>query len=132
MRNDLTIRTLAKRSGVNVETIRYYQRLHLLLDLDERKACLTRGVAAQKLTPIKQKISDLLRMKRALSATVHSRDSSSAGEALSNYPFARRGLNDRIVTWDARRKAGPRESPKKFSKITKSISRLVASRARRR
>jgi MerR family transcriptional regulator, mercuric resistance operon regulatory protein len=30
MSDDLTIGTLAKRSGVNVETIRYYQRRHLL------------------------------------------------------------------------------------------------------
>jgi MerR family mercuric resistance operon transcriptional regulator len=30
MSDDLTIGILAKRSGVNVETIRYYQRRHLL------------------------------------------------------------------------------------------------------
>ena len=32
MSDDLTIGTLAKRSGVNVETIRYYQRRHLLAE----------------------------------------------------------------------------------------------------
>lgn len=121
MSDDLTIGTLAKRSGVNVETIRYYQRRHLLqepskplggyrhyssdtvkrvrfikraqtlgftleeisglLDLDERKACLeTRGIAAQKLTSIEEKLSDLSRMKKALSRLVRACNTSSVGE----------------------------------------------------
>lgn len=121
MRDDLTIGILAKRSGVNVETIRYYQRRHLLhepsrprsgyrqyssetvrrvrfikraqtlgftleeinglLGLDEKRACLeTRDIAAQKLTLIEQKISDLLRMKRALSRLLRACDAASAGE----------------------------------------------------
>ena len=122
MSGDLTIGTLARRSGVNVETIRYYQRRSLLheppkppggyrrypwetvrrvrfikraqtlgftleeitglLVLDERKACLeTREIAAQKLTLIEQKISDLSQMKKALSGLVRACDASSAGEA---------------------------------------------------
>jgi MerR family mercuric resistance operon transcriptional regulator len=119
--DDLTIGILAKRSGVNVETIRYYQRRHLLqepskppggyrhysletvkrvrfikraqtlgftldeisglLGLDERKACLeTRGIAAQKLTLIEDKISDLSKMKKALSRLVRACEASSVGE----------------------------------------------------
>lgn len=118
----MTIGTLAKRSGVNVETIRYYQRRHLLqepskptggyrhyssetvkrvrfikraqtlgftleeisglLGLDERQACReTRDIAAQKLTLIEGKISDLSRMKKALSRLVSACDASSAGES---------------------------------------------------
>jgi len=106
---------------VNVETIRYYQRRHLLqeppkptggyrqyslktekrlrfikraqtlgftleeisglLGLDERKACLeTREAASQKLILIEEKISDLSRMKKALSRLVRACDASSAGE----------------------------------------------------
>lgn len=121
MSDDLTIGILAKRSGVNVETIRYYQRRHLLeepskpvdgyrhysletvkrvrfikraqtlgftleeisglLDLDERKACLeTREIAAQKLTSIEEKLSDLSRMKKALSRLVRACNESSVGE----------------------------------------------------
>ncbi len=121
MSDDLTIGILAKRSGVNVETIRYYQRRHLLeepskplggyrrysletvkrvrfikraqtlgftleeigglLGLDERKACLeTREITAQKLTSIEEKLSDLSRMKKALSRLVRACDASSAGE----------------------------------------------------
>ena len=121
MSDDLTIGILAKRSGVNVETIRYYQRRHLLeepsrplggyrqysletvnrvrfikraqtlgftleeisglLDLDEKKACReTREIAAQKLTSIEEKLSDLLRMKKALSRLVRACDASFAGE----------------------------------------------------
>jgi len=117
----MTIGILAKRSGVNVETIRYYQRRHLLkepskrhggyrqysletvkrvrfikraqtlgftleeisglLGLDERKACLeTREFAAQKLTLIEEKISELLRVKKALSRLVRACDASSIGE----------------------------------------------------
>jgi len=119
--DNLTIGTLAKRSGVNVETIRYYQRRHLLqepskptggyrqysletvkrvrfikraqtlgftleeisglLRLDERKACLeTREAASQKLILIEEKISDLSRMKKALSRLVRACDASSVGE----------------------------------------------------
>src|SRR5215469_6068746 len=100
MSEDLTIGMLAKRGGVNVETIRYYQRRGLLeeplkprggfrrypqesvkrihfikraqylgftleeiqglLVLDERKACReTRGMAANKLELIEEKIADL-------------------------------------------------------------------------
>ena len=121
MSDDLTIGTVAKRSGVNVETIRYYQRRPLLhepsrppggyrqyspdtvgrvrfikraqtlgftleevgglLGLDERKACAeTRGIAAQKLTLIEEKISDLSRMKKALSRLVRACDASPIGE----------------------------------------------------
>lgn len=121
MSDNLTIGALAKRSGVNVETIRYYQRRHLLqeppkrtggyrqyslktekrlrfikraqtlgftleeisglLGLDERKACLeTREAASQKLILIEEKISDLSRMKKALSRLVRACDASSAGE----------------------------------------------------
>jgi MerR family mercuric resistance operon transcriptional regulator len=121
VRDNLTIGILAKRSGVNVETIRYYQRRHLLhepskplgsyrqysldavkrvrfikraqtlgftleeisglLELDERKACLeTREVAAQKLNLINEKISDLSRIKKALSRLVRACDASSDGE----------------------------------------------------
>ena len=121
MSDNLTIGVLAKRSGVNLETIRYYQRRHLLeepskplggyrqysletvkrvrfikraqtlgftleeisglLDLDERKACLeTREIAAQKLTSIEEKLSDLSRMKKALSRLVRACNASSAGE----------------------------------------------------
>src|SRR5258708_11425165 len=119
--DNLTIGILAKQSGVNVETIRYYQRRHLLhepskptcgyrhyssetvkrvrlikraqtlgftleeisglLRLDERRACLeTREIAAQKLILIDEKISDLSRIKRALSRLVRACDASSAGE----------------------------------------------------
>jgi MerR family mercuric resistance operon transcriptional regulator len=121
MGDNLTIGILAKRSGVNVETIRYYQRRHLLhepskllnsyrqypletvkrvrfikraqtlgftleevgglLRLDEKKACLeTREIAAQKLTLIEEKLSDLSRMKKALSRLVRACDASSVGE----------------------------------------------------
>ena len=121
MSDNLTIGILAKRSGVNVETVRYYQRRGLLLEpskpsggyrqysletvkrvrsikraqtlgftldeigglleLDERKACLeTREVAAQKLTLIEEKISDLSRIKKALSRLVRACDVSSVGE----------------------------------------------------
>ncbi len=121
MGDDLTIGTLAKRSGVNVETIRYYQHRDLLhepskprsgyrryssetvgrvrfikraqtlgftleeigglLGLDEKKACLeTRDIAAQKLNQIEQKISDLSRMKRALSRLVRACDATSVDE----------------------------------------------------
>jgi MerR family transcriptional regulator, mercuric resistance operon regulatory protein len=121
MDDNLTIGVLAKRSGVNVETIRYYQRRHLLhepskprdgyrqysletvkrvrfvkraqtlgftleevsglLGLDERKACLeTREIAAQKLTLIEEKLSDLSKMKKALSRLVRACDKSSVGE----------------------------------------------------
>lgn len=121
MSDNLTIGILAKRSGVNVETVRYYQRRGLLqepskpaggyrqysletvkrvrsikraqtlgftleeigglLELDERKACLeTREVAAQKLTLIEEKISDLSRIKKALSRLVRACGVSSAGE----------------------------------------------------
>ena len=121
MSDDLTIGIVAKRSGVNVETIRYYQRRHLLhkpsrppggyrlysldtvrrvrfikraqtlgftleevgglLGLDERKACgETREIAAQKLTLIEEKISDLSRMKKALSRLVRACDASPIGE----------------------------------------------------
>ncbi len=121
MNGDLTIGILAKRSGVSVETIRYYQRRHLLeepskpvggyrrysletvkrvrfikraqtlgftleeisglLDLDEREACLeTREIAVQKLTSIKEKLSDLSRMKKALSRLVRACNTSSVGE----------------------------------------------------
>jgi MerR family mercuric resistance operon transcriptional regulator len=119
--DNLTIGILAKRSGVNVETVRYYQRRGLLhepskplegyrhyssetvkrvrfikraqtlgftldeigglLGLDERKACLeTREVAAQKLTLIEEKISDLSRIRKALSRLVRACDESSADE----------------------------------------------------
>jgi MerR family mercuric resistance operon transcriptional regulator len=119
--DNLTIGILAKRSGVNVETVRYYQRRGLLhepskplegyrnysletvkrvrfikraqtlgftldeigglLGLDERKACLeTREVAAQKLTLIEEKISDLSRIRKALSRLVRACDASSADE----------------------------------------------------
>ncbi len=119
--DNLTIGILAKRSGVNVETIRYYQRRHLLhepskpiggyrhyssetvkrvrfikraqalgftleeisglLGLDESKACLeTREIAAEKLRLIEEKLSDLSRMKKALSRLVRACDASSAGE----------------------------------------------------
>jgi MerR family mercuric resistance operon transcriptional regulator len=121
MGDDLTIGTLAKRGGVNVETIRYYQRRGLLHEplkphggyrryqpetvkrvrfikraqtlgftleeitglpgLDEREACLeTREVAAQKLTLIEQKLSDLSKMKKAFSRLVRACDASSIGE----------------------------------------------------
>ncbi len=121
MNGDLTIGILAKRSGVSVETIRYYQRRHLLeepskpvggyrrysletvkrvrfikraqtlgftleeisglLDLDEREACLeTREIAVQKLTSIEEKLSDLSRMKKALSRLVRACNTSSVGE----------------------------------------------------
>ncbi len=121
MSDDLTIGMLAKRSGVNVETIRYYQRRNLLhepskprsgyrqylpeevrrvrfikraqtlgftleeisglLGLDEKKACLeTRDIAAQKLTLIEQKISDLSRMKKALSHLVRACDTAAVDE----------------------------------------------------
>ena len=121
MINDLTIGTLAKLSGVNVETIRYYQRRNLLheppkplagyrqyssdtikrvhfikraqalgftldeisglLGLDERTACLeTLGLAQQKLTLIEAKISDLSKMKKALSRLVRDCNASTAGE----------------------------------------------------
>ena len=90
MSDDLTIGVLAKRSGVNVETIRCYQRRQLLeepskplglLDLDERKACLkTREIAVQKLASIEEKLSDLLRMKKALSRLVRACDASSVGQ----------------------------------------------------
>ena len=121
MSDNLTIGILAKRSGVNVETVRYYQRRGLLqepskpaggyrqysletvkrvrsikraqtlgftleeigglLELDERKACLeTREFAAQKLTLIEEKISDLSRIKKALSRLVRACDVSSVGE----------------------------------------------------
>lgn len=121
MSDDLTIGILAKRSGVNVETIRYYQRRNLLhepskprsgyrqyssetvrrvrfikraqtlgftleeisglLGLEEKKACLeTRDIAAQKLTLIEQKISDLSRMKKALSRLVRACDAASVDE----------------------------------------------------
>jgi MerR family mercuric resistance operon transcriptional regulator len=120
MSDNLTIGILAKRGGVNVETIRYYQRRGLLeepskpsggfrrypqesvkrvlfikraqslgftleeilglLVLDERKACLeTRGIAADKLELIEQKIADLSKMKRSLTRLVRSCDASSAG-----------------------------------------------------
>jgi MerR family mercuric resistance operon transcriptional regulator len=52
-----------------------------LLGLDERKACLeTREAASQKLMLIEKKISDLLRMKKALSRLVLAGDGSSASE----------------------------------------------------
>lgn len=121
MSDGLTIGILAKRSGVNVETIRYYQRRHLLhepskpiggyrqysldtvrrvrfikraqvlgftleeigglLGFDETRACAeTREIAAQKLTLIEEKISDLSKIKKALSRLVCACDASSAGE----------------------------------------------------
>jgi MerR family mercuric resistance operon transcriptional regulator len=52
-----------------------------LLKLDEEKACLkTREMAAQKLSLIEEKISDLFAIKNALSGLVHACDSSSSGE----------------------------------------------------
>jgi MerR family mercuric resistance operon transcriptional regulator len=52
-----------------------------LLAFDETKACLeTRDIAAQKLSLIKRRISDLSRMKKTLSRLVHSCDASSVGE----------------------------------------------------
>ena len=121
MSDDLTIGIVAKRSGVNVETIRYYQRRHLLhepskprggyrqyspntvrrlrfikraqtlgftleevgglLGLDEKKACVeTRENAAQKLTLIEEKISDLSKMKKVLSRLLRACDASPIGE----------------------------------------------------
>lgn len=120
MNNSLTIGTLAERGGVNVETIRYYQRRGLLeepskpsggfrqypadsvkrvrfikraqglgftleeilglLVLDEREACLeTRGIAANKLELIEQKIADLAKMKKSLARLVRACDRSSRG-----------------------------------------------------
>ncbi len=120
MSDNLTIGILAKRGGVNVETIRYYQRRGLLeepskprggfrrypqeavkrvlfikraqslgftleeirglLALDERKACLeTRVIAAHKLKLIEHKITDLSKMRKALSGLVRACDVSSAG-----------------------------------------------------
>jgi len=105
VRNNLTIGILAKRGGVNVETIRYYQRRGLLeepskpnggfrrypeesvgftleeiqglLAHDERKACMkTRGIAAHKLELIAQKIADLSKMKKSLARLVRSCDAS--------------------------------------------------------
>jgi MerR family mercuric resistance operon transcriptional regulator len=52
-----------------------------LLSLDERTACLeTREVAQQKLTLIEAKISDLSKMKKALSRLVRDCNASTAGE----------------------------------------------------
>ena len=120
MTDSLTIGTLAKRGGVNVETIRYYQRRGLLeepskpigsfrryparsvkrvrfikraqslgftleeilglLVLDEQNACLeTRGIAAQKLELIEQKIADLSKIKRSLARLVRACDASANG-----------------------------------------------------
>lgn len=111
MSDDLTIGTLAQRGGVNVETIRYYQRRGLLqepskplggyrrysletvkrvrfikraqtlgftleeiiglLVLDEAKACVEmREIATKKLELIEGKISDLSKMRTALSSLV--------------------------------------------------------------
>lgn len=51
-----------------------------LLALDERKACLeTRGIAANKLELIEQKIADLLKMKKSLARLVRACDASSTG-----------------------------------------------------
>jgi MerR family transcriptional regulator, mercuric resistance operon regulatory protein len=116
----LTIGLLAERGGVNVETIRYYQRRGLLhepvrpaggfrryapdsvkrvrfikraqslgftleeilglLQLDETRACVqTRDIAANKVALIEDKISDLLKIKRALSRLVRSCDTISGG-----------------------------------------------------
>lgn len=122
MKDDLTIGALAREGGVNVETIRYYQRRGLLpqpskplagyrrysldtvkqvrfikraqalgftleeiaglLRLERRKGCVeTRQMAAQKLTLIEQKLSDLGRMKKALARLVRACDASAEGEA---------------------------------------------------
>ena len=111
MRTDLTIGTLAERAGVNVETIRYYQRRGLLdepdkplgghrrypasaakrvrfikraqalgftleevaglLRLDAASACAeTRELAAQKLTLIEKKLSELGAMRNGLAELV--------------------------------------------------------------
>lgn len=52
-----------------------------LLGLDEKKACLeTRDIAAQKLTLIEQKLSDLSRMKKALSRLLRACDAASVDE----------------------------------------------------
>ncbi len=107
MATELTIGRLAAAAGVNVETIRYYQRCKLfdippklgggqrrypadtvkrlrfikraqalgftlsevsvLLRLDDARACAaTRKLAANKLALIKQKITDLASIQRAL------------------------------------------------------------------
>jgi MerR family mercuric resistance operon transcriptional regulator len=120
MSEHMTIGVLARRGGVNVETIRYYQRRGLLkeppkppggfrqypvesvkrvrfikraqnlgftleeicslLDLDERKACRkTRSKAAKKLKLVQQKISELLKIRRALGRLVRACDATSAG-----------------------------------------------------
>lgn len=120
MNERLTIGTLAKRAGVHVETIRYYQRRNLLqepvkpeagfrhytadtvkrirfikraqtlgftleeidglLVLNQRKACAeTRGIAAHKLKLIEKRITDLTKMKKALSHLIRACDASSAG-----------------------------------------------------
>jgi MerR family mercuric resistance operon transcriptional regulator len=120
MSENLTIGALARQGGVNVETVRYYQRRGLLqepakpqqgfrryptksvqrvhfikraqglgftleeiqglLRLDELQACReTRGMAAQKLELIEQKIAELSRIKKALSGLVRACDASSTG-----------------------------------------------------
>ncbi|SRR6266567_1255207 len=120
MSEDLTIGALARQGGVNVETVRYYQRRGLLqeppkprqgfrryptksvqrvhfikraqslgftleeiqglLRLDEMQACReTRGMAAEKLELIEQKIAELSRIKKALSGLVRACDASSPG-----------------------------------------------------
>jgi len=120
MSENLTIGTLAKRGGVNVETIRYYQRRGLLhepskpregfrryelesvkrvhfikraqnlgftleeiqglLDLGERKACSqTRAMTAHKLEIIEQKITELSKIRKALTRLVRDCDASSEG-----------------------------------------------------
>lgn len=57
------------------------EKISGLLGLDEREACLeTREIAAQKLGLITEKLSDLSRMKKALSRLVRACDESSAGE----------------------------------------------------
>ena len=120
MSERLTIGKLAERAGVNVETIRYYQRRNLLqepvkpeggfrhytadtvnrvrfikraqtlgftldeidglLVLDGKKACAeTRNLAAHKLELIEEKISDLAKMKKALSRLIRACDATKAG-----------------------------------------------------
>ena len=53
-----------------------------LLALDETKACMeTRGIAAHKLELIERKITDLAKIKKALSRLIRACDTSSSGTA---------------------------------------------------
>ena len=101
MTSELTIGRLADEAGVNVETIRYYQRRGLMaepdkpasghrrygpaaikrvrLELDEACACAeTREMAAQKLQVIEEKLADLKAMRKALLALLRQCDSGAA------------------------------------------------------